>query len=235
MLGRRGGAGYDKGMRWLTITPTMALAALACVPIMANEEKSKTDERLDDAARLFSEGMGTPDKAIPQDLLNKSQCVILVPSLKQAAFVVGAKYGRGFAMCRAAGGQGWGPPAAVRGEGGSFGLQIGVAATDVILLVMNERGMKHLETSKFTIGVQATAAAGPVGRNVTAQTDALMKAEILSWSRSRISRAPPPYIGDSMRSTGSKLIGRSPSRNSATSGASKTNVTAGRMRRTQRP
>ncbi|MGA2194263.1 MAG: lipid-binding SYLF domain-containing protein [Bryobacteraceae bacterium] len=181
-LRRRWRAGYDKDMRWLTITLTMALAS---APVMANQEKSKTDERLDDAAGLFAEVMATPDKAIPQDLLNKSQCIILVPGLKQAAFVVGAKYGRGFATCRAAGGQGWGPPAAVRIEGGSFGLQIGVAATDVILLVMNERGMKRLETSKFTIGVQATAAAGPVGRNVTAQTDALMTAEILSWSRSR--------------------------------------------------
>jgi len=163
----------------------MTLAALACVPIAADDQKSKTDARLDDAASLFSEVMSTPDKSIPQDLLNKSQCVILVPSLKQAAFVVGAKYGRGFAVCRAAGGQGWGPPAAVRIEGGSFGLQAGVAATDVILLVMNQRGMQRLETSKFTIGMQATAAAGPVGRNVTAQTDALMTAEILSWSRSR--------------------------------------------------
>jgi len=163
----------------------MTLAALACVPIAADDQKSKTDARLDDAASLFSEVMATPDKSIPQDLLNKSQCVILVPSLKQAAFVVGAKYGRGFAVCRAAGGQGWGPPAAVRIEGGSFGLQAGVAATDVILLVMNQRGMQRLETSKFTIGMQATAAAGPVGRNVTAQTDALMTAEILSWSRSR--------------------------------------------------
>lgn len=199
MLWRRRGAGYDRGMRWLTITPTVALVALACVPIMAYEEKSKTDERLDDAAGLFAEVMATPDKAIPQDLLNKSQCVILVPSLKQAAFVVGAKYGRGFAMCREAGGQGWGPPAAVRIEGGSFGLQIGVAATDVILLVMNERGMKRLETSKFTIGVQATAAAGPVGRNVTAQTDALMSAEILSWSRSRGVFAGVSLDGATMR------------------------------------
>jgi lipid-binding SYLF domain-containing protein len=159
--------------------------ALACLPALADDVKSKTDERLGDAASLFSEVMSTPDKAIPQDLLNKSECVILIPSLKQAAFVVGAKYGRGYAVCRQPHGQGWGPPAAVRIEGGSFGLQIGVAATDVILLVMNERGMKRLETSKFTIGVQATAAAGPVGRNVTAQTDALMTAEILSWSRSR--------------------------------------------------
>jgi SH3 domain-containing YSC84-like protein 1 len=168
-------------MRWLIFSLTIALAS---APVFA-AEKNKTDERLGDAASLFTEVMSTPDKSIPQDLLNKSQCIVLVPGLKQAAFVVGAKYGRGYTMCRNPGGQGWGPPAAVRIEGGSFGLQIGVAATDVILLVMNERGMKRLETSKFTIGVQATAAAGPVGRNATAQTDALMTAEILSWSRSR--------------------------------------------------
>jgi lipid-binding SYLF domain-containing protein len=182
-------------MRWFIITLT---TALACAPLIA-DDKSKTDERLGDAASLFIEVMGTPDKAIPQDLLNKSQCVILVPGLKQAAFVVGAKYGRGYAMCREPRGQGWGPPAAVRIEGGSFGLQAGVAATDVILLVMNERGMKRLETSKFTIGVQATAAAGPVGRNVTAQTDALMTAEILSWSRSRGIFAGVSLDGATMR------------------------------------
>jgi lipid-binding SYLF domain-containing protein len=107
-----------------------------------------------------------------------------VPELKKGAFVVGGEYGRGFALCRNQG-QGWGPPAAVRIEGGSFGLQIGVSSMDVVLLVMNERGMKRLTTSKFTIGADATAAAGPVGRDATAQTDALMTAEILSWSRAR--------------------------------------------------
>jgi lipid-binding SYLF domain-containing protein len=111
--------------------------------------------------------------------------VVVVPSLKKAAFLVGLKYGRGFAVCRASGGQGWGPPAAVRIEGGSAGFQIGVSATDIVLLVMNERGMQKLNKSKFTIGAEATAAAGPVGRNATAQTDALMTAEILSWSRSK--------------------------------------------------
>jgi lipid-binding SYLF domain-containing protein len=105
--------------------------------------------------------------------------------LKKGAFVVGAQYGRGFALCRGAGEQGWGPPAAIRIEGGSFGLQIGVSSSDVILLVMNERGMRRLTTDKFTIGVDAAAAAGPVGRNASATTDAMMTAEILSWSRSR--------------------------------------------------
>jgi len=148
-------------------------------------EKSKTDERLDEAASLFSEIMDTSDKAIPQDLLDKSYCIVLVPGLKKGALIIGGKYGRGYSLCRANSGQGWGPPAAIRIEGGGVGFQIGVSSSDVILLMMNERGMKKLTSSKFTIGADATAAAGPVGRNATAQTDALMSAEILSWSRSR--------------------------------------------------
>jgi SH3 domain-containing YSC84-like protein 1 len=170
-------------MKW-TIAGTV-LAAMGCAPLIAADEKSKTNERLDDAAALFSEVMATPDRSIPQSLLDKSACVVLVPGLKKGAFVVGGKFGRGYAVCRAAGGEGWGPPAAIRVEGGSFGLQAGFSSSDVVLLVMNERGMKRLTTSKFTIGGEATAAAGPVGRDATAQTDALMTAEILSWSRSR--------------------------------------------------
>ena len=158
-------------------------AALACGPVLANE--SKTSGRLDDAASLFSEVMGTPDRAIPQGLLNKAYCVVLVPGLKKAALVVGAKYGRGYAVCRAGGGEGWGPPAAMRIEGGSFGAQIGFSSSDVVLLIMNSGGMKRLTRSKFTIGAEATAAAGPVGRDATAQTDGFVGAEILSWSRSR--------------------------------------------------
>ncbi len=169
-------------MRLITCSLTVVLA---CAPLLAKDEKTKTDERLDDAASLFTEVMGTPDKAIPQSLLDKASCIVLVPGLKKGGFVLAAKYGRGFALCRHTGGQGWGPPAAIRIEGGSFGLQIGVSSSDVILLVMNERGMRRLTTSKFTIGGEATAAAGPVGRDATAQTDALLTAEILSWSRSR--------------------------------------------------
>jgi len=133
---------------------------------------------------MFTEIMSTPDKAIPQDLLNKSYCIVLVPGMKKGGFVVAAKYGRGFVSCRHKSGQGWGPPGAVRIEGGSVGLQIGVSSTDLVLLVMNERGMKRLLTTKFTLGADASVAAGPVGRDATAQTDALMTAEILSWSRS---------------------------------------------------
>lgn len=169
----------------MRLIPSTLAIAMLCAPLIAKDEKAKTEERLDDSATLFSEIMATSDKAIPQNLLDKAACIVLVPGLKKGGFVLAAKYGRGFALCRNKGGQGWGPPAAIRIEGGSVGFQIGVSSTDVILLVMNERGFKKLTTSKFTIGADATATAGPVGRDATAQTDALLTAEILSWSRSR--------------------------------------------------
>ena len=164
------------------IALAMSVAGL-CSTMWAAEE-TKTNARLNDAAAMFREIMGTPDKSIPQDLLNKSHCIILVPGLKKGGFVVAAKYGRGFVTCRGASRQGWGAPGAVRIEGGSVGLQIGISSTDLVRLVMNERGMKRLLTTKFTLGGDAAVAAGPVGRDATAQTDALMTAEILSWSRS---------------------------------------------------
>ncbi len=174
-------------------------SALACATLAAAEDKSKTTERLNDAATLFTEIMAAPDKSIPQDLLEKAHCIVLVPGLKKGALVFGGKYGRGFSICRASGGQGWGPPAAIRIEGGSFGIQIGFSSSDVVLLVMNERGMQKLTTSKFTIGADATAAIGPVGRNATAQTDAFMHAEILSWSRSRGAFAGASLDGATLR------------------------------------
>jgi lipid-binding SYLF domain-containing protein len=141
-------------------------------------------ERMSDATAVFHEIMATPDKGIPQDLLEKAHCIVIVPGMKQAAFVVGAKYGRGFAVCRR-NNAGWGAPAAVRVEGGSFGFQIGGSATDVVMLVMNDRGMRRLLEDKFTLGGEATVAAGPVGRTTSANTDAQLSAEILSWSRSK--------------------------------------------------
>jgi lipid-binding SYLF domain-containing protein len=158
---------------------------MVCAPLLAADTTTKTAERLDDSASLFSEIMSTPDRAIPQELLERAQCVVIVPELKKAAFVVGAKYGRGFAVCRGAAGAGWGPPAAIRIEGGSVGFQVGVSSTDVLMLVMNKRGMRRLSSSKFTIGGDAAAAAGPVGRSASAQTDAFVSAEILSYSRSK--------------------------------------------------
>jgi SH3 domain-containing YSC84-like protein 1 len=146
---------------------------------------SDAADRLAAAAGSFMEVMGTPDKAIPQDLLNKSQCIVIVPGLKKAAFVVGAKYGRGFVSCRKKDGVGWSAPGAIRVEGGSFGFQIGGEETDAFMLIMNQKGMDRLLTTKFTLGADAAVAAGPVGRTTQAETDAALTAEILTWSRSR--------------------------------------------------
>ena len=142
-------------------------------------------ERLASSAEVFQDIMATPDKGIPQDLLAKAQCVIIVPGLKKGAFVVGGEFGRGFAECRKSEGFGWGAPAAVRVEGGSVGFQIGGSSTDVVMLVMNKHGMQKLLGDKFTLGADASVAAGPVGRQADAKTDARMNAEILAWSRSR--------------------------------------------------
>jgi lipid-binding SYLF domain-containing protein len=141
-------------------------------------------ERLGDATAVFSEIMGTPDKGIPQELLEKAQCVVIVPSLKKGAFVVGGEFGRGFVECRKTG-AGWGAPAAIRMEGGSVGFQIGGSSTDVVMLVMNERGMDRLLSDKFTLGADASVAAGPVGRTAAAETDTRLTAEILAWSRAK--------------------------------------------------
>jgi lipid-binding SYLF domain-containing protein len=141
-------------------------------------------ERLRESATVLQEVLAAPDKGIPEDLLRKAHCVVVVPGVKQGAFIVGAKYGRGFLVCRTAGG-GWGAPGALRIEGGSFGFQIGGSETDVIMLVMDERSVKGILSSKFTLGGAADVAAGPVGRSSTAQTDATMNAKILSYSRAR--------------------------------------------------
>jgi len=141
-------------------------------------------QRLEESAAVLSEIMGTPDKGIPQDLLDKAHCVAVVPGLKKGAFVVGAQYGRGFLTCRSTAG-GWSAPAAIKVEGGSVGFQIGGSETDVVMLVMNKRAVDKLLSSKFTLGAEGQVAAGPVGRTSSAETDAKMSAEILSWSRSR--------------------------------------------------
>jgi len=156
---------------------------LALTPLLAKE--AEPVKRLEESATVFSEIMATPDKGIPQDLLAKAHCIVIVPGLKKGAFIVGGKYGKGYLSCRKKSGVGWSAPGTVRIEGGSVGFQIGGSETDVILLVMNERGADRLLSSKFTLGGEGEVAAGPVGRSATAQTDAYMRAEILSWSRSR--------------------------------------------------
>jgi lipid-binding SYLF domain-containing protein len=151
---------------------------------LSGVEKSTTLQRLDEAGAVLQEVMATPDRSIPQDLLDKAQCIVIVPGLKKGAFILGGKYGKGFISCRKKG-AGWSAPGAVRVEGGSVGLQIGGSESDVIMLVMNARGVNKLLSSKFTLGGEGAVAAGPVGREATAQTDALMHAEILSWSRTQ--------------------------------------------------
>src|SRR5450759_634197 len=156
---------------------------LALTPLLAADNEPA--KRLNDAAIVFSEVMDAPDKGSPQELLERAHCIVIVPDLKTAAFVVGGKYGKGYLSCRNTGGAGWSAPGTVRIEGGSVGFQIGASSTDLIMLVMSERGADKLLSSKFTLGAEGSVAAGPVGRTATAQTDAQMHAEILSWSRSQ--------------------------------------------------
>ena len=167
----------------LIITATTLAATMALVPLLAADDEPA--KRLDEAAAVFSEIMATPDKGIPQDLLAKAHCIVIVPELKTGAFIVGGKYGKGYLSCRNKSGGGWSAPGTVRIEGGSVGFQIGGTSTDLIMLVMSERGSAKLLESKFTLGAEGSVAAGPVGRTATAQTDAQLHADILSWSRSQ--------------------------------------------------
>jgi lipid-binding SYLF domain-containing protein len=149
--------------------------------VAADREPAK---RLHESAAVLGEIMAAPDKGIPQDLLAKAHCIVIVPGLKTAAFLVGGKYGKGYLSCRGTS-QNWSAPATMRIEGGSFGFQLGGSTTDLVMLVMSERGASKLLESQFTLGGEGSAAAGPVGRTVTAQTDAQMHADILSWSRTQ--------------------------------------------------
>jgi SH3 domain-containing YSC84-like protein 1 len=157
-------------------------AALLVTPAFAQKTAA---ERLHAATQDLHEMMNASDKGIPQDLLEKATCVVVVPNLKKAGFIVGGEYGRGFFTCRKPSGVGWSAPGSLRITGGKFGLLIGGAETDLIMLVMNRDGMDHLLTDKTQLGGELSAAAGPVGRNSSAMTDAMMHAEILTYSRQR--------------------------------------------------
>jgi lipid-binding SYLF domain-containing protein len=161
----------------------LLIAAVAITPLFAKDNEPA--KRLGDAAAVFSEVMAAPDKGIPEEMLEHAHCIVIVPDLKTAAFIFGAKYGKGVLSCRSKVGPGWSAPATVRIEGGSVGFQIGGSSTDLIMLVMNARGAEKLFADKFTLGAEGSVAAGPVGRTATAQTDAQMHADILSWSRSQ--------------------------------------------------
>src|SRR3954454_13203283 len=147
----------------------VVLAAAMASAVVFGWKEPNPEERLKHAAEAFRDVMSVPEKAIPQTLLDKAECVIIVPGMIKAALGVGGEYGRGFASCRTETG-GWGPPAALRLSGGSFGTQLGAQAIDVVMLVMNKRGFERLLTDKFTIGAEASAAVGPVGRDAAAET-----------------------------------------------------------------
>jgi len=175
------------------------LLILACALPMAAQQKER--ERINESAIVIKEILGMPD-GIPKDLLNKADCLVIYPSVKKAAFVVGGSYGRGLITCRK--GQefsgSWGAPAMFALEGGSFGFQIGAQATDFVLLIMNESGASSVMSSKVKLGADASVAAGPVGRAASAETDIVMKAEILSYSRSKGLFAGVSLEGSTMRS-----------------------------------
>src|SRR4051794_4814863 len=173
------------------------ILALACsVSLFASKED--VVKRLNVSAEVFNDIMKTPDKGIPKEILERAQCLVIVPDMKKGGFIVGAKYGKGFMTCKTGGS--WSAPSAVKIEGGSFGAQIGAGEVDVVLVVMNKTGAEKLMRSEFTLGGDAGAMAGPVGRDASAQTDALMHAEILSYSRARGAFAGVTLTGSTLRS-----------------------------------
>ncbi len=167
----------------MSVKNLLCLLALTPVMFAASNHETANQKRIRAAADVFSEIMTAPDKGIPHHLLDRAECVGIVPDLKRAGFVLGAKYGKGVLVCRTASG-GWSAPSVIRIEGGSIGLQIGAGETDLLFLVMNRHGQDKLMGDRFTIGGDASAMGGPVGRSAEAETDALMRAEILSYSRS---------------------------------------------------
>jgi len=177
----------------------LVLFAFAVFPLLANDEAGERTRRIRESAAVLDEVMHAPDNGIPRDLLEKARCVGIVPSLKRAGFIIGAKYGKGVVTCRVPGGTGWSAPSTIRIEGGSIGLQIGAGETDVVFAVMAREGMDKLMRDKFTLGGDASVMGGPVGRTAEAQTDAMMHAEILAWSRSRGAFAGVSLEGATLR------------------------------------
>lgn len=162
---------------------TLMVALILATVVMAED---KVTERLENCSKVLTQVMDVPEQSIPKNLLDKCTCVAVIPSMKKAGLGIGGRYGKGAVSCRQNGGKGaWGAPVMITLTGGSFGLQIGGAAIDVIMLVMNEDGINYLLKDKFTIGGDASAAAGPVGRASTAETDAALTAKILTYSRSK--------------------------------------------------
>jgi SH3 domain-containing YSC84-like protein 1 len=173
-------------MKRVTVTVLASLLVLAISTQSPAGQGSKAEERerAQKAANAFQEIMSAPDQGIPQDLLDRAQCVAVFPSVKKGGFIVGGQFGKGLISCRREQGS-WGSPAYFTIGGGSFGFQIGGQAVDLVLLVMNESGLEGLLMDKFEIGAGAAVSAGPVGRNAHVSTDVLLKSKIISYSRSR--------------------------------------------------
>jgi lipid-binding SYLF domain-containing protein len=163
----------------------LTLVLLGLPGLLARADSAREDavERLDNAANVLNQIMNAPDKGIPEEVLDKAKCIAVVPHLVKGGFIVGAKYGKGVATCRT--NTGWSAPAFLTVGGGSYGLQIGAEGVDLVMLIMNEKGMQKLLSSKFKLSGEGSAAAGPVGRHASAGTDWKLNAEVLSYSRSK--------------------------------------------------
>src|SRR5882757_1722578 len=161
----------------------LVVLGLAATSFAADDADNKAADRVKTAATVLEEIQAAPDTGIPDEVMGSAECVAVVPSMLKAGFVFGGQYGRGVASCRTV--KGWSDPAFFTVQGGSFGLQIGGQAVDLIMLVMNQRGMETLLNSKFKLGADASVAAGPVGRHAAADTDWKMRAQVLSYSRAR--------------------------------------------------
>jgi len=176
-------------MRRFSCTPKFLLALLICLPLAGvswsadDSNKSEIAKRIDNSAKVLDEIMAVKDKAIPDKVMKDAKCIAVVPSMVKIAVGFGGNHGKGVATCRTE--RGWSAPAPITVTGGSWGLQLGGQAVDLVMVVMNEQGMQHLLSSKFKLGADASAAAGPVGRDAGADTDIKMKAEVLTYSRAR--------------------------------------------------
>jgi lipid-binding SYLF domain-containing protein len=161
----------------------MSLLGVVGTNAFAGSDREETVDRLHNSVEVLQSIMATPDKGIPEEVLSGAKCMVIVPHLIKGGFIIGGKHGRGVASCRT--GEGWSAPAFVSVGGGSWGLQIGVEGVDLVMLIMNDRGLQHLLSSKFELTGEGSVAAGPVGRHTSAGTDILLNTEVLTYSRSK--------------------------------------------------
>ena len=208
---------------------TALLSLCLALPLLADSPLDEHNRRIRESAGVLDEIMNAGDKSIPRDLLEKAQCVGVVPNLKRAGFIVGGQYGKGVLTCRVRDAVGWSAPSTIRVEGGSFGLQIGAGETDLVFIVMNESGVNRLMKDKFTVGADATVMAGPVGRATDAKTDAALKAEILAYSRAHGIFAGVSLEGSTLRpdnDDNAKIYGRAATQEAILHGHVKSTVDA---------